>query len=66
MPYKIPDCIFSVVSSPMTLSGIERETCGNFAAFENKADIPDTRPGAITPPKYAPSGEMQSKVIAVP
>ena len=52
--------------APIAASGSASSILGSFAARAESASIEISTPGAITPPRYSPSAETASKLIAVP
>jgi hypothetical protein len=54
------------VDLPMTRAGRAISTRGSRAARRNSASAEIASPGAITPPRYSPAADTQSKVVAVP
>ena len=50
----------------MTRSGLRTSTFGSRAARWNSASAEIWMPGQMTPPRYSPSAEMASNVVAVP
>ena len=56
----------STVDLPMTLRGSTSSTRLSAAAWWNRASSDIARPGAIAPPRYSPSTEIASNVVAVP
>src|SRR5574341_2083544 len=65
-PWIIPVCMLLAVSWPMVVDGRTHSTLESWAArlVSASADIPI--PGAMTPPRYAPSAVTTQNVVAVP
>ncbi len=51
---------------PITDFGLAISTRWSFEARSKSASIEIWMPGQMTPPRYSPRAEMQSKVVAVP
>ena len=65
-PYRAPDWIDSTVVLPITLRGSTSSTAPRAAARPNSASRLISIPGAIAPPRKAPSAEITSKLLPVP
>ena len=62
----IPDCMPAAVVVPIAASGRTSSMRGSRAVRCASASIEIRRPGAMAPPRYAPSAAIASKVVAVP